>query len=640
MAVLSTLINGALPAAYVGRTTGAVTKSGDDLIVPALTVFVEGREYNIAETTMSPDLPSFTVITTSGATIAYPAQPQHLAKINLAVVNNSGGAVSGTVIITGDDERGFELTDTVTIASVANGGNSSTVSNKYFAEITSVSLTGTLGNSGNVITGTEYQFRGHVKASADGLEFAWDNTFAEGETHICTFEVLATGILSVQDWREVAPLNKAQRVGSEIVNWSGGAVDGLRSDWLGNCVYAIEELPDGRVVAAGNSAKVAVFDGQRWGAAFTLGDLTSSDHILCLKSIKDARGNIKVYAGTVTGKLVAWDVTAGTTTTLTLGGSWTSGKSMYRIVKGSSRSELLLAGQSAGVMSITDNGASAPTLSSRKSNVAFPTGDDIYAAAFYDRHYYVGGGAGTGMLFYRFDPRAGSGQSMNLTPYMPGTNRARGTTSSAASAKMMAIASRPDGKLLLVGTSSAGGLYLAEWDTLQQFATGRVTFTVTGTVTIPAGFEVGDGTRSYRTIEEVSRTGAGSVSVRVVAVDPGDAGFAAAATVTTLVDADPVGSGTTVTNPEPMGMGRVLTDRDWDDNEPYALISNTPLDAAWTGLDWMLAMQGGDVLRHDGAEFTSLTEQVSFKGRATCVAVTTRCIIVAGDEGRVFSLPC
>jgi hypothetical protein len=639
MAELNGLINSAVPAAYLGRTEGRVAKSSNDLIVPALTAFIEGREYNIAQTTISPDLPSRTVITTSGAAISYPAQPQHLAKLNVAVANGSGGAVAGNVVIDGTDERGAVLQDTVTIASVANGGNSNTVSSKYFATITGASLTSTLGNSGNVITVTEYQFRGHVKASASGLAIDWDNTFVTGETKVCSFEMLSTGVLSVQDWREVGPLNKAQRMGTDIVDWSGGSVDGLYDTWLGTCVYDGCELLDGNVLLVGNSAQATEWDGERFVRTFTVGDLSGTDNILCVVAAGlNSQSHEIVWFGTSTGKIVRWDRTADVFVSQTLGGSWSSGKIVNRLVKGSTRNQLYAAGQTRSLMSITDNGASTPSFSGVGGNSGFPSGDDIFDAVYFDRHLFLAGGGGTYMRFVRYDTRmGGTFGGHDLTEYLPGTTRARGRTSTATSNQINGIAVNPDGKIMLAGYSGLGGFYAAEWDTKRQFAEGRVTFTASGASTIPAGFQIGDGTRTYRTIEPTGTAGAGTVSVRVRAEQVGDAGFAAVSTVTTLVGS--ASNVTAVTNPEPMGMGRALTDRDLDDYELYGLISNTPLGVFWDGSGWVFTMQGGDIIKHDGIAFRSLTPQVLFKGRACRGFRGSRASWVFGDEGRAFSLP-
>lgn len=637
---LAPLVAPATPPTFLGRTAGRVTKSGNDLIVPALTVFAAGVALAVVETTLSPDLPSRTVLTTSGATIAYPLQPQHLAKLNLSVANNSGGAVSGTVAITGLDERGYVLTDTITIASVANTATSNTVSNKYFASITSAVLGGTLGTAGVVITTTEHQFRGHVKASAAGLAFAWDNTFATTETKVCTFEILATGVLSVQDWREFGPLNKTNRLGSDIVDWSGAAVDGLFGTWLGTCVYDGCELLDGNVLLVGNGAAASEWDGERFVRTFVVGDLTTAtDNILSVFNAGlNSQGYEIIWFGTATGKLVRWNRTTDTYVTQTLGAVWTAGKQINRLFRGATKNTVTAAGQTRELMTITENGASTPTFTATGSNSGFPSGDDIFDGLYYDRHLFLAGGGGTYMRFARYDPRTGGTfGGADLTAYLPGTQKARGQTSGAGSNQINAIAVNPNGLIMLAGYSNAGGLYLAEWDARKPFAEGRVTFTATGASTIPAGFQVGDGTRTYRTVESCGTSGAGSVSVRVRAEQVGDAGFAAVSTVTTLVGS--AVNVTAVTNPEPMGMGRALTDRDLDDYEPNGLISSIPLGLFWDGAGWTIVMQGGDVLRHDGANFIRLTDQVLFKGRATRGFRGSRGSWIFGDEGRVFTLP-
>lgn len=637
---LAGLVAPAVPATFLGRSSARVTKSGADLIVPAQTIFAAGKAVEVAQTTLTPDAPSRTVMTIVSGSPSYPALPQHLSKFNLNVANASGGAVSGNVTITGLDERGATLSDTIAIASVANGANSNTLSAKYFTSITGVALSGTLGNAGVTITGTEYQFRGHLKASASGLAYAWDNTFATTETKVCSFEVLATGILSVQDWREVGPLPKAARIGADIVDWSGSAVDGLYEPWHNTCVYDGCELLDGNVLLTGNAAKATEWDGERFVRMWTVGDLDQSvDNILCVFNAGlNQQGHEIIWFGTVTGKLVRWDRYTDTFTTQSLGGAWTAGKSMNRIVRGSTRHQFYVVGQTRGVMSVTENGASTPTFSGVGANSGFPSGDDIFDALFYERHAYLVGGGGTYQRFVRYEPRmGGTVGGVDLTDYLPGTARARGRTSAAAVNQINAIAANPNGMIMLAGYSALGGLYLAEWDARKSMAEGRVTFTASGASTIPAGFQVGDGTRTYRTLEPCGTSGAGTVSVKVRAEQAGDAGFAAVSTVTTLVSS--ATNVTAVTNPEPMGMGRTLTDRDWDDYEPLGLISSIPLGMFWDGSGWVIVMQGGDVYRHDGARFQRLTDQVLFKGRACRGFRGTRASWIFGDEGRAFSLP-
>lgn len=637
---LAPLVAPAVPPIFLGRTAGRVTKSGNDLIVPALTVFAAGAAPAIAQTTLSPDLPSRTILSVVAGSVSYPATPQHLSKFNLNVANASGGAVSGNVTITGLDERGATLSDVIAIASVANGANSNTRTSKYFASITGVVLSGTLGNSGVTITGTEYQFRGHVKASAAGLAFAWDNTFAATETKVCTFEVLSTGVLSVQDWREFGPLNKSNRVGGDVVDWSGAAVDGLYGTWLGTCVYDGCELLDGNVLLVGNGAVASEWDGERFVRTFVVGDLTAAtDNILSIFNAGlNSQGHEIVWLGTVTGKLVRWNRTTDVFTTQTLGGAWTAGKAINRLFRGASRNTVIAAGQSRNLIAITENGTSAASFAAVGSNSEFPSGDDILDGALFDRHLFLVGGGGTYMRFVRYNPWTGGVfGGHDLTAYLPGTQKARGQTSGAAANQISAIAVNPNGLIMLAGSSSIGGLYLAEWDARKPFAEGRVTFTATGASAIPAGFQVSDGTRTYRTTEPCGTSEAGTVGVPVRADQVGDAGFAAVSTVTTLVSS--ATNVTAVTNPEPMGMGRVLTDRDFDDYEPNGLISSIPLGMFWDGAGWVIVMQDGDVLRHDGANFNRMTDQVLFKGRACRGFRGTRASWIFGDEGRVFTLP-
>ena len=279
------------------RSDGAASFSGADISIPAMTVCCGDGQKNIIATTLTTSLPSATVFNVAAGTPTYPASSGYLAMLAITVTNTSGGTVSGNITINGNDERGYWLFDVVSSGSVLNGNSATVNTNKYFASITSVTVSGSLGNAGVAISGVEYQFRGHVKVDTHGsLEFAWNHTYASGELMLLTYEARSAGIISMLDWRSFGPSAPSQRRGSEVLPWIGGLPHGPK-DWLGMCMYSACELMDGSVIVAGNSAYTTIFDRQEWGAHYIPGSLTSTQHIYALLDMGlDPSGAEIVYA--------------------------------------------------------------------------------------------------------------------------------------------------------------------------------------------------------------------------------------------------------------------------------------------------------------------------------------------------------
>ena len=633
---------GAAAPGYFVESDGPAYISGTalSLIVPKGTAVTPGGSQAFPTTTLTPPLPSLTVATITSGAVAYPNAITHLAKLSILVNNASGGSISGSFTVSGLDERGYALSDTVTVGSVSNGASTTVYTAKYFASLVSVSVaSGTLGNSGVTNTFTEYQLRGYVSVPSAGVpEFNWTNTFAQGEIKVATFEARAAGIISVKNFSTFGPLPKRQRVGAEPVDWSGGTPESP-SGWLGNCVYAADQMLDGRLVIAGNGSYMAEFNGQNFSAAYPVGaisgasSITTSDHILALlnagKDTSTAKDEI-VWLGTSTGKCVRWNRTQNTAQVVSLSGFSSNG--VNKFIVGPQTNFILACGDGGKVNVLQDNGASAPTVYNYTTSCGFGS-DAVKGGVFQDSCFYLVGGGASGLVFrgYVFNSH-----SFDLSTYLPGTSSQVGSSSG----YFNGVIAKGDGELLLYGINSASATYLATWNTRQSFGRGWARFTTTGAATIPAGFTVGDGTRQYRTVAASSATGAGTVYAEIEAVTPGIAGCAARSTITTLVDS--AANVSAVTNTQAVGMGRLIANGDGTAGQfqiPNGLAANGLLGGAFDGVRYILAMQGGDVLSYDGVRLLDITGRVEFKGRATGVFVAFGSTWVFGDEGKIFSIP-
>ncbi|MFC5474702.1 baseplate J/gp47 family protein [Paraherbaspirillum soli] len=617
------------PQSFLVSSSGAVTYSGGTLTIPAQVAVLRGNTFNIAQQTLTPTTPSLTLATIDSGTVTLVQTAQILSKFNVTVSNASGNAVSGSLTVNGLDERGYVLSDVVTIASVANGNSATTASNKYLASITGIApISGTLGNPGVTITLTEKQFRNHLKINSSGtVVYASDNTYAADEVKLATFEVVSTGILSVQDWRLLGAIPKAQRVGSEIVDWSGGTAEGPPS-WLGNCIYVAAETLDGHLIISGNGGLISEWDGQTFITTLTCPGLVLADNITAICNVGlNIYGHEIIFFGTSTGKIIRWDRTSNSYGSI----RGTPPSNVNKMVKASGSANAWVMGSLGFIGFLSESGSSA-SLASYTSNASFSAGGDaIYDGVYTDRHLYAVGGSATGLKFHSFN--LDTFQGSKLGSYLPGTTAQLG--GSGSSTAIFGIGFDPTSrKLLLAGFGAS--LYIAEWDTTQQYATGSLQFTTSSATTIPAGTVVSSGMMQYQTTETAVVGSAATITVPAIAQTAGFAALAAVSTVTTLVSA--VANVTAVTNPTPFGMGRLIASGGSEDL-PNGLLSSTPLAVAWSGTQWLIAMQGGDVLSFDGTRLTRLTDRFSFKGRATGILKTTRCTWLFGDEGRLFSMP-
>jgi hypothetical protein len=651
-----------LTPAYVALTSGSAsgTYQGSTITIPAQRAVINGSAINIAAQSLTPPLPSNsrTIISASAGVITYPNAIQYFGLLQFTITNNSGStitAANGTITLDGCDEHiqsPSAALDTLTLpASLTNTSSVVIISNKYFgpgsgAGAIVMHLSSALQAAGVTVAAVEYQFRGNLKISATGLGYAWDNNYVSGEMKFAQFEANSSGLLYVQDWRLLGPLDKAQRVGSEVVDWSSYTPEGpptnggqAGAQWGAQCAYAMVETLDGHLILAGNGAVFAEWDGQSFISYWSLpGGLTANDHVTSMATIGlGPNGHEIVYIGTGTGKFLRWDRTTNTYATIS-SGSWSGTNACNRMIKGLATNSVICVGESGQIAVITDGGSSA---SMAAYAAVAPQGfnatwsDNARCVAYFDNHFYVGGGASSGnMRLWQYN--AITGQSFELTNYLPGTQAERGATSSASSVVMSGICSTSDGRLLMVGSSSSGGMYLAEWDTRQIYAKGRLQFTTTGAQTIPAGTVVSNGTIQFETLEQIVATGAGTSVVQARALSGGYNGFAAYNTVTTVVTAG-LTNVSAVTNVTPFGLGRVFGAATSDDL-PNGLLSNLPLDISWTGRQAIVLTQKGDVISWDGLRLRTL-QTFSFKGRATMGFRHTRCHFVIGDEGKVFSLP-
>ncbi len=649
--------------AYIGQTGGAASGAfqGSTITVPAQKAVINGRTVNVPATSLTPTLPSNsrTIISASAGVITYPNAIAYFGLLQFTITNNSGStitAANGTITLDGCDEH--QLTagaglDTLTLqANLTNGNSVVIISNKYFgpgngSNAIVMHLSSALQAAGVTVSAVEYQFRGNLKINSSGLAYAWDNNYVAGEMKFAQFEATSAGLLYVQDWRQLGPLSKGQRVGSEIVDWSSYTPEGPPTNggqpgaqWGAQCVYAMVETLDGHLIAAGNGAVFTEWDGQNFVGFWSLpGGLNASDHVMAMATIGvNSNGHEIVYIGTATGKFLRWDRTTNTYATISSGAAWTAGVQCNAMAKCIGAQNVMCVGESGQIAVISDSG-SAATMSSYSS--VGPAGfnatwsDNARDVAYFDNHSYVVGGASSGNMRL-WQHNALLNQSFELTTFLPGTQVELGKTSAAASVVLTGICATPEGRLLLVGTSGLGGLYLAEWDTKQTHAKGRLQLTTTGAQTIPAGSVFSDGTNQVETLEQVVATGAGTWVVPARALSGGAKGFAAYNTVTTIVTAG-LTNLSAVTNITPFGMGRVFAGATSDDI-PYGLLSNLPLDISWTGRQAIILTQKGDAISWNGSRL-KLLQTFGFKGRATMGLQHSRCHFVIGDEGKIFSLP-
>lgn len=617
------------PQGFLASSGGEVTYSGSTLTAPAQVAVLKGNAVDVAQQTFTPSAPSHTLATIDAGIVTIVQAAQMLSKFNVTVSNTSGGAVSGNLTINGLDERGFVLSDVVTIASIAKGESSTSDSNKYLASITSITpINGTLGALGVTITLVERQFRNHLKINSSGtIVYASDNTYAADEVKLATFEVISTGILSVQDWRLLGAIPKAQRVGSEIVDWSGGTAEGPPS-WLGNCIYVAAETLDGHLIISGNGGLISEWDGQIFTSTVTCPGLVLADNITAICNVGlNVNEHEIIFFGTSTGKIVRWDRTSNTFGSI-IG---TPPAIVNKMVKASGSANAWVMGSAGFIGFLSESGSSA-SLASYTSNASFSAGaDTVYDGVYSDRHLYSVGGSGTGLKFHSFNLDTFQGTRLGM--YLPGTTAQLG--GSGASPAIFCIGFDPASrKLLLAGFGAA--LYVAEWDTTQQYATGTMQFTTSGAATIPAATLVSNGNMLYQTTELAVAGSATTIAVPAIAQTSGFAALAAASTVTTIPSA--IANVTAATNITPFGMGRLIASGGSEDI-PNGLLSSTPLAATWDGTQWLIAMQGGDVLSFDGTRLTRLTDRFSFKGRATGILNATKCTWIFGDEGKLFSMP-
>jgi hypothetical protein len=620
---------GVAPQGFLASSNGKITYSSATLTVPAQVAVLKGNVFNIAQQTFTPATPSHTLATISAGIVTIVTAAQMLSKFSVAVSNASGSTVSGSLTVNGLDERGFALSDVVTIASVANGNSSISDSNKYLASITSITpISGTLGAPGVTISLTEKQFRNHLKINNSGaIVYASDNTYAADEVKLATFEVVSSGILSVQDWRLLGAIPKAQRVGSEIVDWSGGTAEGPPS-WLGNCIYVAAETLDGHLIISGNGGLISEWDGQIFTTTLTCPGLALVDNITAICNVGlNVNGHEIIFFGTSTGKIVRWDRTSNNFGSIT----GTPPSNINKMVKASGSANAWVMGSSGFIGFLSESGSSA-ALASYTSNASFSAGTDtVHDGVYTDRHLYAVGGSGTGLKFHSFNLDTFQGTRLGM--YLPGKPAQLG--GNGASPAIFGIGFDPASrKLLLVGFGAA--LYVAEWDTTQQYTTGTLQFTTSGATTIPAATVASDGKMLYQTTETAVVGSATTIAVPAIALTSGFAALAAASTVTTMPS--PVANVTAVTNITPFGMGRLIASGGSEDM-PNGLLSSTPLAVTWDGTQWLIAMQGGDVLSFDGTRLTRLTDRFSFKGRATGILKATKCTWIFGDEGKLFSMP-
>lgn len=641
---------GDLPNAYLASSPGQATASGHTINLPACVAVVNGQAKQVPASSVTASTPSRTLGTITAGSLSITQNPQQLALWKYHIVNSSGGSVSGTINAAGQDERGYDASDAITVASLGNGSSIDYISNHYMATIeasnslTTTGVTGTLGNSGVTITITEYQLRGWCAVSSAGFVLNTTCLYTAGQIPICQYESNATQAFNLVDLRALSPLLPGQRVGSEIVDWSGGTQYGPQN-WQGNCIYALAEGLDGHVFIAGNGGQIAEWDGNQFGSMFTLAGNTSNINTIANFGY-NLNGQEILYFGCANGTVIRWNRTLNTTQTASFGAT------VQQIVK-TFGNHLMVVGAYGTVGVITDNGTSQFSLNSGYggSTSGFPTGDTIFASIWHDQFGYLFGGGGTKMRFARmnFNAIANPNGGQDLTNYLPGTSAARGATSGYAGNQIQAAAINPNGLIMMAGYSNGGGLYLAEWNTRQQYATGQITFTTNAAATIPAGTICGNGTISFVTTETVVLNTAGSVQAHAIASTPGQAGFAASGTVTTLISS--ISAVTAVSNPEPFGMGRWIADG-YSSSAPYqqvgaaAQVNNTPVSTTsiplaigWSGTEWVITMQDGSVLTYDGQQLMTSNLQGTFKGRATCVLKSKRCTWTGGDEGRLFSRP-
>lgn len=638
------------PVAYISRVAeGSLAISGDgqSIIVSDTTLVVGGEVIHIDSQTLTPDLPSRVVVTITDGVSAYPAQMQHGGRVTYNVANASGGAVSGNILINGGlYEGGYGSDETLGIVSVSNGSSSNTERINYFYTVASHTVTGTLGNAGVTITGTESQFRGYIKAGPGGISIDWDNTFAADEVKLGRFEVTSAGITLLSDQRIISPISRAQRIGSEVVDWSGGIPEGPK-DWGGNCIYNLTELLNGDLLISGNGALCSIFDGAVWGTQFVPSDLLVTDHIsACLSFGREVStgGDEIVYFGTYTGKLRRWNRTKNTYTTISVPNF--AGIPINKILKVTTDQYILIIGGNPETSAnfkcyvVVDNGTSAPNIYDYTANIVLAANSPtttVNRAAYVDGYVVMGGKNSSGMFFGLY---VVNHAPTDLSAYLPGT--AAQKNNNGTSGSIRTVSASGDGRVLLAGMG--GAPYVCEWNLRQTHARGRVRVTTSTTAggfasfTLPGGFMFSNGgTQQFRArYASYLKDENTAYEIEVEAVDPGQAGMAALGAVNTKVDTE--AKIVSVTNLEAIGMGRLLGHGHMA-GFPHGTQSSSPLGSGWDGYRWIVVLQSGDVITYENGTLKDMSYLYEFKGRAVEVAVTNRAVWLIGDHGRIFSVP-
>ena len=645
----------ALPLSYISNSSGTPYISGDNLSikVPGLTAVSNGSSNRFtAEKTLTPELPNVEIVATealsNGGVMTIASQPQHLAKLQITV--NAVSEAVGTAdnfVIAGNDERGIGLEDTVyPSTSISIGSSDTVVSNKYFASITSITANGMA--SGVTASVDEHQFRGHLKLDSTGsIDWAWDNTYSEGEQRLCSFECLSTGIISIQDWRLMGPIAKAQRIGSEVLEWSGGFPEGP-NDWFGNCIYTAIEAMDGNLIIAGNGGRVCEFDGLEFDGGYRPSVITALDNISSIASIgRNANEEEIFYVGTYSGLLLQWNRTANVWTDVTpilTTAGWASGAAINAVVKGGGNNLVYILGAD-GAYSLIDNNNTTPSIGGLGKLNAIIGSDEIFAGVYADNYLWIVGGGASGIRFIAYQVLSNY-YGIDLSDYLPGAAADHG----GSSASLRGISVDQSGNLVFCGVGSS--FYMADWSTRQSFGRGLMALTLEAgnSGVLPAGFTVSDGANTYKTLydAECSHTGTPTIYVEVEAVERGMQGMAVAGTVTTVVDSWAPGAGATrigpvngsCTNSTAISMGRLIANGTWGTQGlPKSIISSQTLAVRRTAEKTYLSGQGGDVFEFDGSILRDITPQVQFKGRNTTAILGRGCIWMFGDEGKIFSLP-
>jgi len=762
------ILPGLQRSAYIAKSSGPCAYSGTSVTVPRQVYVANGNPITVQAQTISVPAPGALgggaerdLATITSGTVAYPNNPVAFTRVAVIVTNTSGGSVSGTITTGGADEHypyaspPSASSEVLTIPTVTNNGTVTVFSGKYYgagsgynasnsallgagaANNFTVSVSsGNLGNSGVTIRVAEYQYRLHLKLtpySAVGYTKnilpAWDNDYVDhgsGEQELCQMEVQSSGIISMIDWRQVGPTAPAQRMGSQIVNWSSYTSHGPPSGsapgktWNDLCVYSVIPLMDGDVLISGNTGILDLWDGEGFetpytmpaamsgsassGSSSTLTDSTQAwsvnqwagwtvritagtgngetalvvsntattlsvlswplaspnagstynispldnnlDHLTAGCDMGfDLRGHEIVYFGTATGKLIQWDRTANIYSVFGIGAF--SGGQIQRIFKGGSTTQMIAVGYSAQGVAISNNGAASPTTTSYSGQGwSSLTNDPQLGYCWFDHHhYFVGGFSGGFMRFFTMGQDA-LNPGVDLTKYLPGTQSELGRTSSASSTGIQDCCVTPDGRIILVGDSSAGGPYVCEWNCWQRYSTGQLAFTTSGTTTVPAGTiasgmnSAGD-TVQYETLEPCTSVGAQTVYAYAVALTPGQAGMMQFNQITTMVSA--VTGVVSVTNSSPFGYGRYIgpvAGQSSNQQFPSMLVSTNPRAVCASGKHVFIGTSGADVVVWDGSQYRTI---LTNPGKGVCNQIVYdanhNCVWVVDDEGHVWTIP-